>query len=1153
MKLHGTAPLFSASDIGDFLACRPLTALNCVGLKTGIPHAEEDPTAKLLKDKGYAHESRFLEKLRSQNLKIVEIPKTGPLKDRARLTREALQSGADVVFQAAFLQEPWLGFADFLIKNKTQTKLGAFGYEVYDTKLARQAEPRFLVQLALYAELLSGIQGSPGEKVHVVLGDDTTQSFQLTAIAGYLWLAKERFLKAYEAVHKLSSLEEAWNQPNLPYPIPCERCSMCPWLEVCEAKRLKDDHPCQVANIRKAQYGKLEAAGIKTMAALAQLHGKAAAKVPGMPLASVRKLAHQAALQQKEKTTGEQCFDLLSPFDKPEPSAQEAGFNLFPEPSPGDLFFDMEGDPLEDGGLEYLFGVAFSDKGKPEFKAFWAHTREDEKKAFEAFIDFALARLKAFPEAHIYHYAPYEVTAMRRLAGRHATREKEVDDLLRNNRFVDLYRVVREALVISKDSYSIKKVEAFYRSKREGGVKKADESIVVYEEWKVSKDGKLLKSIEDYNKDDCVSTLQLRDWLLKISPAWIPAKTKVSELPLAEQEAPKARSQKALDEEAERAEMEAKLEPYARGEGHSRLAKPPVFSLLAQLLGFHVREKKPMWWSLFDRQGAELQDLLDDEEVIAGCEVEGANEAGSSTKVRFKFPEQDFKVREGDNIKSLGTLRSGKVTAVDEKSRIATVDFRGKVELGKIEHLAQCADVPTGGLAKAILRFAHSLTQGKQSYKALLDYLNRRQPDIEGAAQGKDLLNGKPASVENIWEAVRKMKGTTLYIQGPPGSGKTYTGARLIAKLVKEGKKVAVCSNSHKAVNHLMGAAHAQLLKEKHPHQAMKKANSEEQASDKPGIQNVDDDKKIIRAIETLDLVGGVAWTFCKPELDQRFDFLFVDEAGQVSLANLIAMGVCAKNIVLLGDQMQLGQPIQAAHPGRSGESALDYLLDGKATIRPEQGIFLDKTFRMQPELCGFVSDCFYEGRLHPDARTNKQKLVLPKGYKGPLKQTGLLLHAVPHKDCSQRSSEEAAVVEDLIEGLLTLRCVDHEGKERAMTLEDILVVAPYNAQVGLLTRTLPKGSRVGTVDKFQGQEAEVVIVSMTSSTADESPRGMGFLLDRNRINVAVSRGRCLSIIVCSPTLLESTARSVEDVFRLNVLGVAEERTGLTKEIPAEN
>lgn len=1140
--------LFSASDIVNFLACRSLTALDCVNLNARLPTGDDDAMAKLLQDKGFAHESAFLKKLRDEGKRIVEIPKSPPPEERSRLTTEAMKSGADVIFQAVFHQSPWFGNADFLVRSEAPSGLGAYGYEVYDTKLARQVSPRYLVQLGLYNRLLAGIQGRLGQKVHVVLGSNAIESFIAPEIDGYLAMTMQRFSSHAAGLRSLATLDAAWQHPGLPYPVPCDKCGTCRWQEICEAKRLADDHLSQVANIRKSQIAKLAGAGIDTLTKLAALHTAAPTHIPGMAKEIQERLTHQAALQQAEKATGKQSFVLLKPFtpEAPTSAVEKTGLLLLPKPDAGDMFFDMEGDPLEDGGLEYLFGVVRDEDGKKEFKAFWAHTRAEEKLAFERFIDWAVARIKKFPAAHIYHYASYEVSAMRRLAARHATRETEVDDLLRQHRFVDLFRVVRESLLISKGSYSIKKVEEFYREKRVGDVKKADESIVVYEEWKVSQDPELLKSIEDYNREDCFSTLQLRDWLLGLAPDWIPAKAADGgSVPILADEEPRARSERSLAEEAERVPIEKRLQAFASGERTSPLADGPVFALISQLLAFYLRESKPMWWSIFERQGADLEDLLRDEDIVAACEVQSSGMEGKKHSVRFKYPQQDSKIEAGTTIKTLLSLKNGKVTALDEERHTITVGFNGEVVLAPKEHLVQCGDISTDTLRKAVIRFALSLLAEAKDYKPMLDYLNRRHPDVRGVKPGEDLLAGKPATTDNIWDVVSRMNNTTLYIQGPPGAGKTYTGAHLIAHLVKAGKKVAICSNNHKAINHLMIAAHELLCRSKHKHLALKKFSEEEQKCHRPGISDVKETGKIVAALAQLSLAGGVVWTFCNENLDQAFDYLFVDEAGQVSLANLIAMGVCARNIVLLGDQMQLGQPIQAAHPGRSGESTLDYLLDGKATIEPSRGIFLDKTFRMHPDVCGFISDCFYEGRLKPEARTAVQRLVLSGTPHPALKPTGIVLHEVPHQDNGQRSKEEAAEANSLIESLLKQRYVDHEGKEHPMTLDDILVVAPYNAQVSLLKKTLPKGSRVGTVDKFQGQEAQAVIVSMSSSNADDSPRGMGFLLDRNRLNVAVSRAKCLSIIVCSPHLLESTAKTVEDITRLNVLGHAKMATSL--------
>jgi uncharacterized protein len=283
-------------------------------------------------------------------------------------------------------------------------------------------------------------------------------------------------------------------------------------------------------------------------------------------------------------------------------------------------------------------------------------------------------------------------------------------------------------------------------------------------------------------------------------------------------------------------------------------------------------------------------------------------------------------------------------------------------------------------------------------------------------------------------------------------------------------------------------------------------------------------------------LIAGTAWLFADPALEAAVDYLFVDEAGQVSLANLVAMGTAARNILLLGDQMQLGQPIQGVHPGRSGESALDYLLDGQATVPEDRGVFLGTTWRMHEDVCRFISDAVYDGRLLPDAANQRQRLVIDATAHPALKRTGIRFLPVRHDGCKQRSDAEAAVVKDLVDSLLRQAYIDRQGKRRPMTLENILVVAPYNVQVNLLKTLLPEGARVGTIDKFQGQEAEAVIVSMTTSSGEYLPRNIEFLYDKNRLNVAVSRAKCLAVVVASPELLHIRCNSPEQMELVNTL-----------------
>jgi superfamily I DNA and/or RNA helicase len=287
--------------------------------------------------------------------------------------------------------------------------------------------------------------------------------------------------------------------------------------------------------------------------------------------------------------------------------------------------------------------------------------------------------------------------------------------------------------------------------------------------------------------------------------------------------------------------------------------------------------------------------------------------------------------------------------------------------------------------------------------------------------------------------------------------------------------------------------------------------------------------------------VGGTSWLFASPDMNKKLDYLFIDEAGQVSLADIIASGQCAENIILVGDQMQLPQVSKGKHPSGSGVSGLEYLMRDLATVPPDRGVFLERTWRMHPRLCRFVSDAFYDGRLESAECTNGQMLNLQADCDGILAATGLKFIPIEHSGNSQKSSEEAMALDRAYRSLLGQPWVNQRGESHSIGTDDILVVSPYNMQVNLLKQRLPTGARVGTVDKFQGQEAAAVLVSMASSSADEAPRGIDFLFSRNRLNVALSRARCLSVIFSSPALLDLVCTDLERMKLVNTVCWAKE------------
>lgn len=1110
MRFYKQQLVFSASDLVTFVGCRHATVLDRRQLDAPLPVAEDDEYLKLLQEKGLEHERNLRDRLSAEGRQVLEIAQEGTLEDRTARTRQAMLAGADVIYQGAFFSGRWHGYADFLLRVPGESSLGSYHYEPLDTKLAHGAKPKHVIQLGIYSDLLTGAQGRAPDSLHVRLGTDETVVLPMRDFHYYLAGAKRRFEAFVD------------NLPSNTVGQPCKACELCRWRERCGGEWEVADHLNLVARITGGQIEKLTVAGITTVAELGALG--TANRVRGIQPATLERLRGQARLQNLKRQDGEVRCEVL-------PTDAGKGFERLPLPNVGDLFFDMEGDPLINGGLEYLFGFAYEEAGQAVFKPFWGHTRSEEKSAFESAMDFIAARLKAFPEAHIYHYAAYEETAIKRLAMAHGTREVEVDNLLRGKKLVDLYKVVREAIQTSEPGYSIKNLEVFYMPPREGEVSNAAESVVMYEHWRKLQDPELLAQIEDYNRVDCISTLELRVWLLRLRPthlSWF-----VGNTPDVEE------AERTVDRQAAEQRMATAIAELMKCSG----AEQSFRELVGQLLEFHKREAKPEWWFQFTRADMSLEELTEDSECIGGLQRD-TNQPPFPEKRSmvhtFGFPPQDFKMRKGDRPRraSIGREPVGEILELDEKAGRIQLKLGPKgLALGDTLSLIPAPPFDDKILRAAIYRYADNVVAGNDRYSAVTSVLKRELPRIQGHTSGDPIVVTGTDSIASAVTAIARLDRSHLLVQGPPGAGKTFLSATAIVSLLESGRRVGVAANSHKAVNRLLEEVAVHAQKRGVNFRPVKKCSDDEHECHASMVTNVYNNDEVT---SNYNLVAGTAWLFADPRLDQLLDYLFVDEAGQVSLGNLTAMGLAAQNLVLVGDQMQLAQPIKGTHPGQSGESALDFLLRDHATVPPERGIFLDTTRRMHPDVCRFISEAVYEGRLHSHPTCAARQLVLGAGADPALKVAGLSWVPVIHQECRQKSQEEGGRVLELFNSLLQQRWIE-EGREKAISMEDILVVSPYNMQVNLLQGLLPAGARVGTVDKFQGQEAAVVIVSMTASSAEDVPRGMEFLYSRNRINVAVSRAKSLAIIVASPRLLEAPCSKREQMALVNTLCYAED------------
>lgn len=1121
---HGTL-IYAPSDLTLFMESPFASWMAHLAVLSPEQVPERDPSdgmMALLQEKGGGHEQAVLAEFVAQGLNLVDLSASP---DPEAATIEAMKAGADVIYQACLSKGAFKGFSDFLVQVSGQSTLGEHHYEVWDTKLSKTLKPYFTVQLCCYQDLLEGLQGGRSQDFVVVLGDGQRARLRTDEYYYYYASIRDAFLKAHDDFDA--------SQP----PDPADSKSWGCWQGYAQRLLKAADHPSQVATITRAQIKKLRAVGIKTMTALANTDIE---RAPGLSVAVFERLKAQAKIQKASEGRETPLFEILAPAP-----GKKQGLALLPPHSNLDVFFDIEGFPLAEGGLEYLWGNAYFDEaGERQFKDFWAHTPEQEKQAFQDFIAWVYARWQSDPKLHIYHYANYEIAACRKLMSRYGVCEHEVDQLLRNEVFVDLYKIVKSGLLIGESKYSIKNVERLYRGKRQTEVGTGGDSVIVYEHWRQHPDGaawqtsKILKDIRDYNIDDCNSTQELVTWLRERQ-----AEHGIGYLgrtEVVEPDVPEAIT--------ERTKLRDRLLDQALSTQDTDAITASVTENLAWSLEFHRRESKPVFWRLFDRLGLTEIDLMDDLDCLAACERTDTEPFKPTAKARnlayeYRFnPNQDFKFANTTAFYVLGEENDRgerlKVTLLPALTHLSegVITVQAKAEPPSLMTLVPDEYVGPDPIPQSIEAVVKAYEANALGPCAIVDFLKRGFPRIRGRQPGQPIASSHDPKerLAQIIDAIAHLDHSYLPIQGPPGAGKTYTGKHVIAALLRQGKKVGISSNSHKAINNLLLGTARYCLEQNIEafFGCTKETDDEIQALGVSVLQN----KDIAHHTAQPCVIGTTAWGFSRDDLQGQFDYLFVDEAGQVSVANLIAMSRATNNIILMGDQMQLGQPAQGTHPGESGLSTLDYLLHHTPTISEDRGVFLETTYRMHSAVNRFISEAIYEGRLqaHPD--NDRQTIEVPEGYCGAMDQeAGVIFIPVEHEGNTQASDEEVEAIQVAVQAMLGRPFTNKAGEKRPIGWDDMLFVAPYNFQVNKLRAALGPDAKVGSVDKFQGQEAPVVFFSLCASDANDSPRGMDFLFDKNRINVAISRAQSLAVIVANPLLANSTANSVDQQSKLNV------------------
>jgi predicted RecB family nuclease len=1119
--------IYSPTDLVRYLASPFASWMDRCYLEApkALTPGEETDEAKLIAQAGDAHERVVLEELRIATPGLVVVQK-GVFPDALQATRDAMAANAPIIYQATLEAGKFAGFADFLILD------GSGRYQIWDAKLARSPKPYYPIQLCCYSEMLAAVAGVPmPEEFGVILGSRDRVEFRIEDFIHYYTRIKSKFLGMQE--------QFTGNMADRPEPLP--QADHGRWNSHANTFFTETDHLVQVSGITVGQIKKLKHADITTMAALAEASGKSVRKLAPDTL---EKLVNQARLQCQTLTDRRTTPEAPPRYDVlPHTGAngEPVGLAALPPDNQADVFFDMEGYPLMPGGLEYLFGLCYRNghAGSVEFQDWWAHDRDEEKIAFEGFVDWVYNRWRTNPGLHVYHYAAYEVSTVRRLSTQHDTRQDEVDMLLRNAVFVDLYQIIRHGLRIGEDSYSIKAVERLYRPKRATEVATAGESIVQYAHWMASNQSRdwnvssILKDIRDYNEDDCKSTAELLQWLRGVAND--------NKIPLGVLDADVSTPPTLPPEVVSRLEIASRL----------REQDDLISGILTDLIDFHRREEKPMWWRMFDRADATSEELRDD----PGC-IEGIQAIGEPATVKqsleqtYRFdPDQECKLTADGRSCVMFThnLEAGlNLSGLDASARELTIKIGKKGFMEKMGGAfpAQGSLLPNEYVSATPIQIA--LAEVANGYLSgelpapVAALLNRVPPKAS-------LQIPSESTTDTAIRVAGLMSGECLVIQGPPGSGKTYTASRVVASLLSEGRKVGIASNSHKAVvNLLIACGDAARESGLRLQGIMVGGEAEGQLySSNPEMHHIGGNADACAAYGS-GVVGGTAWLFTRPEWKGALDFLFIDEAGQVSLANTVAMARCANNLVLLGDQMQLEQPIQGSHPGDAGLSALQYALKDTASSKPDApmfhavvphdcGIFLKESRRMHPLVCRFISESIYEGRLESHHDCARQGIVVPPDSSLVKKDAGIIFSGVEHEGNVQQSDEEVDQIRTIYGEMLGCPYTAIDGSTRLLALEDFLFIAPYNAQVRALEAALPAGSRVGSVDRFQGQEAPVCILSLCSSYGEYGSRGIAFILDRNRINVAVSRAQCMAVVVADPRIANAAAGSIDEMKLINL------------------
>lgn len=1116
MDLTNEELTLSASDLANHIACKHLTYLNLELVHGKLEKPKHyDPTLELLLERGQEFEKSYLDNLieSGKNIDTLDVNIDQPGVER---TISAMKAGKDIIYQGSLQMGKWQGRTDFLERVDKPSKLGKWSYEVVDSKLAKETRAGTILQLCLYAEMLAEIQGLMPEYVHVITPEDgfKRHSYRVNDYLAYYRLIKRNIEQFIDPNNVIST-----------YPLPTLHCDICRWWQTCTKRRREDDHLSLVAGLTNAHTKQINNWGIKTLVDFAKMQQNIPKPEKGAKETYFR-LKEQARVQLETREKNTIVYECL-------PIEPNRGLSSLPTPSPADVFFDFEGDPfVGNSGLEYLFGFVFHNR-PDEYHPIWAFSAEQEKTAFELFIDQMMDNWEKNPDFHIYHFTGYETGALKRLAGKYGTRENELDQLLRGQRFVDLHNITRQAIRAGIESYSLKELEQLHGFSRQLELRIASTQLRLLEGLLERNNASIIPedtkiTVQQYNKEDCLSTLNLRTWLEEIRSEQIQAGIEISRPPVL------------LGDPSEKlTEYQEKIKPIFESltkgipaDYEDRSNEQQARWLLAHMLDWYRREQKSLWWERFRLQEMSEEELLEEKATISELEFTGERIPDKRSFIdTYTFPIQDCDLKPNDKLLSMDGQRIGEVIEIDlDASFIKIKKGPSKVDMHP-RSLLKDTMINQAIKEQAILRLANWVQQhgidADGEYRAARDLLLNYLPRTN-----KPILSTKPPQ-EKAVEWCLELDNGVLPIQGPPGAGKSHTAANMIISLIKAGKKVGITSLSHKVTAHLILKVLSSAKDSAVNINCMKAGEA--------GLENSDADITIFKdntsaakaaVSPDVQLIGGTPFLWSREDMANSVDVLFVDEAGQLSLIDTLAVSQATKNLVLLGDPQQLKQPQQGSHPEGTEVSSLEHVLQNKQTLSSEKGIFLNETWRLHPSLCEFISELFYENKLMPRPELINQNISGNTRFNKP----GLWFEGVNHYGNQNSSIEEVERIQSIVNELTKgdVFFTNAKGENKIVNSDDIKVIAPYNSQVILLKNKLSNAVEVGTVDKFQGQEAPIVIFSLATSTPEDAPRGMEFLYSLNRLNVAVSRAKATFIIVGNPLLFEPDCQNPQQMKLAN-------------------